>query len=200
MMAPPPPPTSIPPSRRTPPIPAPSQSYMAAADHEDSDDDSPESVKNWDEEQVCDYLRSVKCGEYERLFRKNHINGENLLELDKDVLKEMGIEKVGDRVRLFLGIKKLRTRAHASQKKRTRVRVRLCCIKDTKAANWYVHRIRLPALICTPQLVLRAHLASPNQVGHCLPPSARTSATPDSLTRPSTRYAARPALHLLSPM
>ena len=86
-----------------------------------SDSDGADSVKNWGEDQVCEYLRTVKCGEYEKLFRKNHINGENLLEMDKDVLKEMGIDKVGDRVRLFLGIKKLRTKAYANQKKRTRV-------------------------------------------------------------------------------
>lgn len=114
------PPTSIPPQRRVPPIPSASQAYAGPASPEDSDDESPGSVKNWDEDQVCEYLRSVKCGEYEKLFRKNHINGENLLELDKDVLKEMGVEKVGDRVRLFLGIKKLRTKAHANQKKRNR--------------------------------------------------------------------------------
>ena len=41
--------------------------------------------------------------------------------MDKEVLKEMGIDKVGDRVRLFLGIKKLRTQAYANQKKRNRV-------------------------------------------------------------------------------
>jgi mitogen-activated protein kinase kinase kinase len=41
--------------------------------------------------------------------------------MDKEVLKEMGIDKVGDRVRLFLGIKKLRTKAYANQKKRNRV-------------------------------------------------------------------------------
>jgi mitogen-activated protein kinase kinase kinase len=33
----------------------------------------------------------------------------------------MGIDKVGDRVRLFLSIKKLRTKAYANQKKRNRV-------------------------------------------------------------------------------
>lgn len=81
----------------------------------------PDSVRHWDEDRVAEYLRSINCGEYEKLFRKNHINGENLLDLDKAVLQEIGIDKVGDRVRLFLGIKKLRTRAHANQKKRNRV-------------------------------------------------------------------------------
>lgn len=95
--------------------------YGSPTESEITENDPAESVKNWDEEQVCEYLRSVKCGEYEKIFRKNHINGENLLEMDKDVLKEMGVEKVGDRVRLFLSIKKLRTRAYANEKKRNRV-------------------------------------------------------------------------------
>ena len=112
---------AYPPTRRAPAVPMPNQSFASPTESEFSEGDGPDSVKNWDEDKVCEYLRSVKCGEYEKLFRKNHINGENLLEMDKDVLKEMGIDKVGDRVRLFLGIKKLRTKAYANQKKRNRV-------------------------------------------------------------------------------
>ncbi|KAF5580525.1 STE STE11 kinase [Fusarium pseudocircinatum] len=107
------------PPRRAPTMPS-SGAYGSPTESEFNESDPAESVKNWDEEQVCEYLRSVKCGEYEKIFRKNHINGENLLEMDKDVLKEMGVEKVGDRVRLFLSIKKLRTRAYANEKKRNR--------------------------------------------------------------------------------
>ncbi|EHA50924.1 STE/STE11 protein kinase [Pyricularia oryzae 70-15] len=110
---------SYPPSRRAPAVPPASQSF-SPTESEFSDSDDHDSPKHWDEDKVCEYLRSVRCGEYEKLFRKNHINGENLLEMDKDVLKEMGIEKVGDRVRLFLSIKKLRTKAIAGQKKRNR--------------------------------------------------------------------------------
>lgn len=108
-------------ARRAPTKPNAGQMFISPTESNFSDADGPDSVKNWDEEKVCEYLRSVKCGEYEKLFRMNHINGENLLEMDKEVLKEMGIDKVGDRVRLFLGIKKLRTRAYANQKKRNRV-------------------------------------------------------------------------------
>ncbi|TQN67321.1 Protein kinase byr2 [Colletotrichum shisoi] len=111
---------SVPPSRRAPSVPNQTAAYASPTESEFSESDGPDAVKNWDEDKVCEYLRSAKCGEYEKLFRKNHINGENLLELDKDVLKEMGIDKVGDRVRLFLGIKKLRTKAYANQKKRNR--------------------------------------------------------------------------------
>jgi mitogen-activated protein kinase kinase kinase len=114
-------PAAVAPSRRAPSVPTTSQSFASPTESEFSEADSPDSVKNWDEDRVCEYLRSVKCGEYEKIFRKNHINGENLLEMDKEVLKEMGIDKVGDRVRLFLSIKKLRTKAYANQKKRNRV-------------------------------------------------------------------------------
>ncbi|KAH8171917.1 protein kinase domain-containing protein [Sarocladium implicatum] len=114
------PPATAPPPRRAPIKPSASQMFASPTESDFSEGDGPDSVKNWDEDKVCEYLRSVKCGEYEKLFRKNHINGENLLEMDKEVLKEMGIDKVGDRVRLFLGIKKLRTKAYANQKKRNR--------------------------------------------------------------------------------
>ena len=112
---------SYPPVRRAPVPVTSSQSFASPTESEFSDADGPDSVKNWDEERVCEYLRTIKCGDYEKLFRKNHINGENLLEMDKEVLKEIGIDKIGDRVRLFLGIKKLRTKAYANQKKRNRV-------------------------------------------------------------------------------
>ncbi|KAF4123204.1 hypothetical protein GMORB2_6754, partial [Geosmithia morbida] len=118
------PPSALPTSRRIAVTPASAQHHGGApgspAGSDFSDLDGPDSVRNWDEDRVCDYLNTINCGDYQAIFRKNHINGENLLEMDKDVLKEMGIDKVGDRVRLFLGIKKLRTKACANQKKRNR--------------------------------------------------------------------------------
>lgn len=110
-------------SRRVPVAVSSNHTFTSPTESEFTDIDGPESAKNWDEEQVCDWLRSVNCGDYEKIFRKNNINGENLLEMDKAVLQEMGIDKIGDRVRLFLGIKKLRTKAYANQKKRNRVSV-----------------------------------------------------------------------------
>lgn len=59
-----------------------------------------DSVADWDESRVGDWLRSISCGQYVELFRKNHINGENLLDMDQAMLKEMGIKKLGDRVRI----------------------------------------------------------------------------------------------------
>lgn len=50
----------------------------------------------------------------------NNVTGSNLIECDQLVLKEMGIKKIGDRVRIFVAIKQLRTKAVGNQKKRTR--------------------------------------------------------------------------------
>ena len=50
----------------------------------------------------------------------NHVNGNNLIECDQMVLKEMGIRKIGDRVRIFVAIKALRTKAVGNHKKRNR--------------------------------------------------------------------------------
>jgi len=52
----------------------------------------------------------------------NNITGETLLECDHSALKELGITKVGDRVRIFVAVKALRTKAFGnSGKKRNRV-------------------------------------------------------------------------------
>ena len=50
----------------------------------------------------------------------NNVTGNNLIECDQLVLKEMGIKKIGDRVRIFVAIKQLRTRAVGNHKKRNR--------------------------------------------------------------------------------
>jgi SAM domain (Sterile alpha motif) len=135
------------------------QSFASPTESEFSDAEGPESAKNWDEERVCDWLRSINCGEYEKLFRKNNINGENLLEMDKAVLQEMGIDKIGDRVRLFLGIKKLRTKAYANQKKRNRVSEGTNCPADGRH-NTDLSAARIPLLVWTR--ILRRPLVHPD--------------------------------------
>jgi len=108
--------------RRAATTPLPSSQNHAAMLEAEFGDLEPETVKKWDEDDVCHFLRRLKWGQYEDVFRKNNINGENLLELDKTLLQEMGVEKVGDRVRLWLTIKKLRTMVYANQARRQRVR------------------------------------------------------------------------------
>lgn len=51
----------------------------------------------------------------------NHFNGDNLLDCDQKILQEMGIKKIGDRVRIFIAIKQLRNKNVSNRKKRNRV-------------------------------------------------------------------------------
>ncbi|KAG8532176.1 uncharacterized protein KY384_003816 [Bacidia gigantensis] len=79
-----------------------------------------EVIKAWDEKKVCDWLRAINCSQYEQLFKVNNVTGSNLIECDQLVLKEMGIKKIGDRVRIFVAIKALRTKAVGNSRKRNR--------------------------------------------------------------------------------
>ncbi|KAI5849527.1 hypothetical protein DFP73DRAFT_298054 [Morchella snyderi] len=77
-------------------------------------------IRSWDERKVGEWLRSIDFAKYENDFEENNITGEALLECDHSVLKELGVKKVGDRVRIVVAIKALRTRAYGNGKKRNR--------------------------------------------------------------------------------
>lgn len=82
--------------------------------------DGQDSIRSWDEKRVGEWLRAINCAQYEQLFKVNNVTGNNLIECDQLVLKEMGIKKIGDRVRIFVAIKQLRTKAVGNHKKRNR--------------------------------------------------------------------------------
>lgn len=103
--------------------------------------DAPDSIRHWDEDKVGDWLKRINCPQYVELFKsmftsfalfffgplltnaENHINGENLMEMDQTHLKEMGIKKVGDRVRIGSQAKQLRNKEYKKASKRTSNRV-----------------------------------------------------------------------------
>ncbi|EWC45614.1 hypothetical protein DRE_05175 [Drechslerella stenobrocha 248] len=78
---------------------------------------NPDDVRNWDEHRVCEWLGTLNCAQYEGLFRRNNITGDTLLDVDQATLKQMGITKVGDRVRIYAAIKALRNKITASSVK-----------------------------------------------------------------------------------
>jgi mitogen-activated protein kinase kinase kinase len=85
--------------------------------------DAPDSVRHWDEDKVGDWLKRINCTQYVELFKRNHINGENLMEMDQTHLKDMGIKKVGDRVRIGSQAKQLRNKEYKKASRRTSNRV-----------------------------------------------------------------------------
>src|SRR5271154_1074003 len=68
-------------------------------------------VQQWDEATVGEWLKSVNCGKYRAVFAANNINGDALLDCDQTILKEVGVTKVGDRIRIMVAVKALRTHA-----------------------------------------------------------------------------------------
>ncbi|KAF7197186.1 Serine/threonine-protein kinase STE11 [Pseudocercospora fuligena] len=77
-----------------------------------------ESILDWDESRVGDWLKSINCAQYVEIFRKNNITGENLMDLDQATLKEMGIKKIGDRVRINTHAKVFRSNVYKRTSKR----------------------------------------------------------------------------------
>ncbi|KAI9690893.1 MAG: ATP binding [Bathelium mastoideum] len=80
--------------------------------------DAGDSVRSWDEEKVADWLGSINCAQYADIFRKNNINGENLMDIDQTTLKDMGVKKIGDRVRIGSQAKVFRNREYRRSSKR----------------------------------------------------------------------------------
>ena len=58
------------------------------------------------------------------VFRRNNINGENLMDMDQQMLKEMGIKKIGDRVRIGAQAKVFRNNVYKKASKKSINRVR----------------------------------------------------------------------------
>lgn len=90
-------------------------------------------ARSWDVHTVCAFLESVGFGHLEENFRHNHISGEQLLELDKDVMRELGIKKVGERVRLYIVIKRLRNRVVNFED--DEINKVCCCTKNCRKEN-----------------------------------------------------------------
>jgi mitogen-activated protein kinase kinase kinase len=114
-------------------------------------DNAAESVQDWDESRVGDWLKSIGCGQYVDVFRRNNINGENLMDMDQQMLKEMGIKKIGDRVRIGAQAKVFRNNVYKKASKKSINRVRTIC------------RLENGRIILTISSILWQHsMATPN--------------------------------------
>ncbi|ORX92471.1 Pkinase-domain-containing protein [Basidiobolus meristosporus CBS 931.73] len=67
-----------------------------------------EKVSHWTESQVAEWLHDNNLGQYKQIFSENDINGEALLDLSHETLKELHINTVGERVRILTAIRGLK--------------------------------------------------------------------------------------------
>ncbi|KAG8630056.1 hypothetical protein KVT40_001675 [Elsinoe batatas] len=113
--------------------------------------DTSDAVRSWDELRVGDWLKSINCSQYVELFQKHNINGENLIDLDQSTLKELGVNKVGDRVRINSQAKLFRASAARRTSKRVVNRHSLAILDSTahtppsSASPRAMHSARNPA-------------------------------------------------------
>ena len=68
-------------------------------------------LKSWGNDEIIDFLSIYNCAHHAGSFQKNDIDGKCILDLDTNNLKEMGVVKVGERIKIHNGIKDLRRRA-----------------------------------------------------------------------------------------
>mmetsp|Transcript_50126 Transcript_50126/g.132473 ORF Transcript_50126/g.132473 Transcript_50126/m.132473 type:complete len:180 (-) Transcript_50126:3-542(-) len=69
---------------------------------------NPVYVHDWTVEDVISWLGEVDLGHCAEFFRDNKITGDVLLDITREDLAEMGIVALGDRMRIFKCIEKLR--------------------------------------------------------------------------------------------
>ncbi|KAG0037201.1 ATP binding [Podila clonocystis] len=67
-----------------------------------------ETMRQWDDEGISQWLQEIKMTHYDRLFFEHCIRGPALLELDQYALKEMGVKSLADRIRILTAVKALR--------------------------------------------------------------------------------------------
>lgn len=72
---------------------------------------TPHDISAWDHQHIAAFLTQYKCAHHAPAFKDNDINGTVILDLGQDELRELGVVKVGERVRLLSGIKELRRKA-----------------------------------------------------------------------------------------
>lgn len=54
-----------------------------------------EPVTDWSVDKVCDWLTEIGLEAYCQTFRDNEIVGEHLVDLSRDDIKDLGINKIG---------------------------------------------------------------------------------------------------------
>ena len=71
-------------------------------------------VKVWGDDEVGSWLAENNCSNYAQAFKDHDIRGDVLLDVDQQALKELGVHSVGDRIKIVVAIKKLRTNCLAA--------------------------------------------------------------------------------------
>ncbi|WWC59189.1 uncharacterized protein I303_101738 [Kwoniella dejecticola CBS 10117] len=140
-------------------------------------------LRGWGQSELTAFLNLYRCGQYASAFQRHDIDGKVLLDLDMAALKEIGIAKVGERVKLLGGIKDLRRRAAGSRESmRSSVRSGSIGSVATPPSEAAEHMIS-PALPDSTRTQTQSRLAQPAS-SSALSSSTSTSARRLNTSRP----------------
>ncbi|CAI2350555.1 unnamed protein product [Caenorhabditis sp. 36 PRJEB53466] len=89
-----------------------------------------DNIPYWTSDEVCAWLSSIGMSEYGSTFRKNDIQGSELMHLERSDILEIGINKIGHVKRLQSAI--LELRAHNQRARRAQARKKRRVAKDYK--------------------------------------------------------------------
>ncbi|KAI3632417.1 hypothetical protein MIR68_009523 [Amoeboaphelidium protococcarum] len=67
------------------------------------------SYKLWSCDQICDFLSVIGMNQYRKVFTKNAIAGDVIDDLTLDLLKDIGISALGDRIRIMNSLKTIKS-------------------------------------------------------------------------------------------
>ncbi|RDW45281.1 MAP kinase [Yarrowia lipolytica] len=147
-------------------------------------------VTSWDKTKVAEWLRSLKCAEYIPMFEQNEICGEVLLEIDQKLLKDMGVVKVGDRVRINVAIKDLRSQHRKTtlqnqqptphQRSQHRTGKTLSYLDEQCVSPFASHGLGISSSSGTPVTPDRASSAGSDFSSHLRPQTARAPSSTTS--------------------
>jgi len=123
--------------------------------------------RRWDEARVAQWLRNMHAEAYIGLFHGRHkcltartfncanhrlehnISGENLLDLDQAALKEMGVRKIGDRVRIASQIKQLMQREFRGKRSNNGGVSPVCVVNGYLSLTFTSRTLTLSTTHCT---------------------------------------------------
>ncbi|WVQ84003.1 hypothetical protein IAT38_006148 [Cryptococcus sp. DSM 104549] len=83
----------------------------------------PDYLRSWRDPQIRELLDTVECAHYAPLFKRHNVDGRVLLDMDKPALTEIGITKVGDKVKIARVISDLKKKVADAKKPPVQLRL-----------------------------------------------------------------------------
>ncbi|KAJ3226664.1 hypothetical protein HK099_004408 [Clydaea vesicula] len=152
-----------------------------------------EIMERWNEDKVGEFLEENGFTQFKKSFRQNNINGEILLELTYETLKDLGILSVGERAKVLRAIKVVKNnmnlQLHNQNNQRPIVKT-----KSSNDINTVTNPLSITIPITSPNrarsdtspssaVLVRTFIAPPRQMNNQTPPPPLATSTQSSVLK-----------------